>query len=294
MGVLKEGPWIIRSQPIFLSEWLPSMKLEKKEVTRVQVWVKIHEVPIAAYTEDGLSMITTAIGEPKHLDSYTASMCIDNWGRSSYARALTELSADKELKEELTLAIPELEGEGFIKETMYIEYEWCPIRCSGCCAFGHSDESCPKQLQKPTNIVSQNQDRKLVMPGNRKGKEVPRVDADGFTGVHSRKVARKGDIQINKPKTKYEYGPISVKRTEETKSKPLGDIFTSRNPFEVLNDINTDRGQSSKSASGDLEDSDEEEVIEIFNETDGFLMEGTDNSERNKGASTPSTQVSNG
>ncbi|XP_022013821.1 uncharacterized protein LOC110913288 [Helianthus annuus] len=262
MDVLKEGPWIIRSQPIFLNEWSPSMKLEKKEVTKVQVWVKIHEVPLAAYREDGLNMIATTIGEPKHLDSYTASMCIDSWGRSSYARALVELSAEKDLKEEITLAIPVLEGEGFIKETMYVEYEWCPLRCSGCCVFGHSDDMCPKKPRKPMSSVNHEQGGNPVKQGSRKGKEVVKVDADGFSGVHSKKVARKGGIQINKPKSKFEYRP----------------------------EVNVDKGQSSKSAGGGNVDSEEDEVMEGYSEMDEFLMEGT---HRVKGASTPSPDVSN-
>ncbi|XP_022007408.1 uncharacterized protein LOC110906609 [Helianthus annuus] len=159
MNVLKDGPWIIKSQPLFLNNWTPTTKLEKKEVKKVQVWVKIHEVPIAAYTEDGLSLIAMTLGEPKMLDSFTASMCTDSWGRSSYARALIEILADKEMREEVTIAIPEPEGEGFVKVTMYVEYEWSPYRCAKCCVFGHSNEMCPKQPLKESKIRYESQKR---------------------------------------------------------------------------------------------------------------------------------------
>ncbi|XP_022015018.1 uncharacterized protein LOC110914536 [Helianthus annuus] len=152
LNFLKEGPWIIRSQPMFLHIWSPTYKLEKKEVKKLQVWVKIHDVPIAAYTEDGLSMIATAIGEPKMLDTYTSSMCTDNWGRSSYVRALVEISAENGFKEEIVIAVPELEGEGFSKVILSVEYEWSPLRCAHCKVFGHSDDSCPRQPRRAPKV----------------------------------------------------------------------------------------------------------------------------------------------
>lgn len=94
LAVLEGGPWVIRSKPIFLNVWSPMAKLVKEDIRKVVVWVKIHDVPIAAYTDDGLSMIATKLGSPKLLETYTSNMCTDAWGRSSYARALIEISAD--------------------------------------------------------------------------------------------------------------------------------------------------------------------------------------------------------
>lgn len=127
-AVLEEGPWLIRNVPIFLNIWNLSVVLKKDEVTKVAVWVKIHNVPIVAYTDDGLSMIATKIGTPKLLDTFTTQMCNSSWGRSSFARAMIEISAEKEIKEEISIAIPELDGDGYRKESMLVEYEWKPLR----------------------------------------------------------------------------------------------------------------------------------------------------------------------
>ncbi|XP_022014955.1 uncharacterized protein LOC110914476 [Helianthus annuus] len=236
MVVLKEGPWVIRSQPLFLCEWSPNTKLVKKEVKNEQLWVRIHDVPLAAYTEDGLSLIVTAIGVPKLLDSYTTSMCMDSWGRSSYARALIEVSADKELKKETTMAIPKLDGDGYVKETMYVEYEWNPHRCSHCCVFGHSNDQCPS-LQK--NVVKDDKSRKPPVQGRGSGKK-PMVDEEGYMGVQAK----------------------------------------------------CREGQCSKDAGGEQEDSEDEEVVEVYNETGEFIMEGTHKS-ATKGTRTPNPLVSN-
>ncbi|GJZ12327.1 hypothetical protein Tco_0547557 [Tanacetum coccineum] len=55
------------------------------------------------------------------LDSYTCSMCINSWGRSSFARCLIEVKADDVLKESITMGIPLTDGSGFSKETVRVE-----------------------------------------------------------------------------------------------------------------------------------------------------------------------------
>nr|GEV59815.1 hypothetical protein [Tanacetum cinerariifolium] len=63
--VLEKGSWMIRNQPLILTKWAPNLELAKDAVTKVPVWVKIHKVPVVAYSEDGLSMIASQIGKPK-------------------------------------------------------------------------------------------------------------------------------------------------------------------------------------------------------------------------------------
>ncbi|XP_021971342.1 uncharacterized protein LOC110866501 [Helianthus annuus] len=272
--VLTAGPWIIRSQPLFLEVWSLSIKLEKREVKKVQVWVKFHEVPLATYTEDGLSLIATTIGEPKALDSFTTSMCVDMWGRSSFARALVEISADTDLKEELTIAVPCLDGDGFVKEKIYVDYEWCPHRCGRCCVFGHNADSCPLQSSKVSKDKPQQSkfpgyDKKMKQPIQDGGpsKRQPIVDEDGYTTVQAEG---------------YKQGNETVEN------------FVSSNPFDVLNDTVPDNNVgSSKGRDGGVQDSDDEEVIEGYNEMDEFMMEGTRKA-GNTGASTPDPLVSNG
>nr|GEV67231.1 zinc knuckle CX2CX4HX4C [Tanacetum cinerariifolium] len=76
------------------------------EVKKAPVWIKLHHVPIVAYSKIGLSLITTQLGKPIMLDSYTSSMCLSSWGKSTYARALIEVSAENELLDSLVIAIP--------------------------------------------------------------------------------------------------------------------------------------------------------------------------------------------
>ncbi|XP_022030438.1 uncharacterized protein LOC110931350 [Helianthus annuus] len=61
------------------------------------------------------------------------------------------------------MAIPNPNGDGFIKETMYVEYEWNPLRCLTCCVFGHSNDSC---LKNPRKAVSSANQKNVRQPGN--------------------------------------------------------------------------------------------------------------------------------
>nr|GEZ37921.1 hypothetical protein [Tanacetum cinerariifolium] len=60
----------------------------------------MYNVPVLAYSEDGLSLLATQIGKPIMLDAFTSSMCMESWGRISFARALIEIDVAVGLKKE--------------------------------------------------------------------------------------------------------------------------------------------------------------------------------------------------
>ncbi|GKA80148.1 zinc knuckle CX2CX4HX4C containing protein [Tanacetum coccineum] len=90
-AVLEGCPWLICKSPINLKKWLMDTRLLKEELTRILIWVKLHDVPIQVFEEDDISLISSFIGKPVMLDSYTNSMCNDSWGRSSFARCLIKV-----------------------------------------------------------------------------------------------------------------------------------------------------------------------------------------------------------
>nr|XP_043611677.1 uncharacterized protein LOC122583323 [Erigeron canadensis] len=161
LQVLEKGPWMIRSIPIFLNEWNPNVSLAKVDMTNVPVRVKLYDVPLAAYTEDGLSMLASKLGQPILLDTYTSHMCVNSWGRHSYARALIEIDATRGFKENLVIGIPNVNGEGFSKETVSIEYEWRPPHCTHCNVFGHKDNNCPMQVKNSEKLKNNARDSNI-------------------------------------------------------------------------------------------------------------------------------------
>ena len=198
--VLEEGPWMIRNIPIILKPWTMDTNLLKEDLTRVPVWVKLHDVPMAVFSEDGLSLIATKIGTPIMLDSFTTTMCLESWGRCSFARALIEVNSETDLKNTLVIGVPLLNGKGHTKETIRVEYEWKPPRCDTCKIFGHSCEQCPKKVTSTPNVVE--------------------TDADGFKTVGNKRnsgksVAPKGGMKVGQ---KFQYQPKGASTTQNVAS----------------------------------------------------------------------------
>jgi hypothetical protein len=308
--VLEGGPWMIRNRPLFLNIWNPASKLKKDDIKEVSVWVKLHDVPLTAYTEDGLSMIATKVGKPILLDSYTETMCCENWGRSSYARALIQISALHDFTDSIALAIPNLEDNTYNVETIKVEYEWKPPRCNACCIFGHLSSVCPKTtVQIP-----------LPVPNNSNN-----VDGDGFTKVQGKKAAKKHGFQVQSQKSKLVYRPVLVRSHETPGTSSSGTVSVQHaaqisgtvpvatkpdtapsaprisvkktvqtsNPFAVLaDDANDTEILSDASGKNVSVEEDDDDVEEVYNETSMFFTSGTHSNVQ--GASTPSPMVSNG
>ncbi|GJR31826.1 hypothetical protein Tco_1108058 [Tanacetum coccineum] len=253
--VLEKGPWMIRKSPIFLNKWSPSVSLKKGEVTKVPVWVKLYNVPVLAYSEDGLSLIATQIGKPIMLDTFTSSMCVESWGQISFARALIEISAHSVLKKEVPMAISDDEGDGYTKEVIRVVYEWKPPHCVNCQSFGHDPNLCPKLVRKKIPKTSAMDVKANTMEEN----------DDDFVEVKSQKKKKGADsrsfggLRLNKPNSKVIWqqkkgvdakgGSNSASPSVSTNDNEKGNgcskpDLNSPNPFDVLNVEGEEMGDS--------------------------------------------------
>ncbi|GJX93820.1 retrotransposon protein, putative, ty1-copia subclass [Tanacetum coccineum] len=122
-AMLENGPWFVRNNPLILKKWHPDENQLKKDVNIVPVCVKLYSVPVTAFSKDGLSAITTKLGTPLMIDSYTSDMCMQSWGRSSYVRFMIKLRADVELKDNIVVAMPKITKEGHYTCNVRVEYE---------------------------------------------------------------------------------------------------------------------------------------------------------------------------
>lgn len=228
-------------------------------------------------------MLASKIGIPKHLDTFTSSMCLDALGRSSYARALIEIFALNDFKSELTIAIPDLDEEGYSKETVSIEYEWMPSRCSHCNVFGHENKEFPKQPKMEPKPQVQ-----------------ARKDEDGFTIASGKRVTKKGGVAISSQHKRFEYWPIgNNKATSSSKPSSASVKPTSTtNRYDALNSTKSDdngaRVNYAEYVACDKEQivvgSENEDVKDVNDQTADYIMEGTST----KGAPIPSNVVING
>ncbi|GKB70533.1 hypothetical protein Tco_0931945 [Tanacetum coccineum] len=60
-AMLENGLWFIRNHPLILKKWKLDVNLLKEDVGNVPVWVKLHGITVAAFSEDGLSAIATKL-----------------------------------------------------------------------------------------------------------------------------------------------------------------------------------------------------------------------------------------
>ncbi|GJU38837.1 hypothetical protein Tco_1191794 [Tanacetum coccineum] len=95
-----------------------------------EVWVKFHDVLLVAYTSDGLSLIAS---NPNDADSFTNSMCLESWA------IIWGYSGSN------------IEGSGYTKETIHVEYEWEPPRCSKGRSSGADDDGFIKVKNKKSS-----------------------------------------------------------------------------------------------------------------------------------------------
>ncbi|GJS56483.1 zinc knuckle CX2CX4HX4C containing protein [Tanacetum coccineum] len=208
-SVMESGPWLVRGVPLILNIWNQNSELKKDAIKSAPLWVKLHHVPIVAYSEIGLSLITTQLGKPIMLDSYTSNMCLSSWRRNTYARALVEFSAEEELKNSIVIAIPLINGKGHTLASIDVEYEWNPPRCNTCKVFDHVNDKCPKnpKVDAPTKAVN-----------------------DGFTVVTKRKLRKKQQnkqvegVRLSKPALNLQYRKVdkdvTAKKSDILNAKP--------------------------------------------------------------------------
>ncbi|GKC48241.1 RNA-directed DNA polymerase, eukaryota, reverse transcriptase zinc-binding domain protein [Tanacetum coccineum] len=192
--------------------------MHPEDVGTVPVWVKLHGVPVTAFSEDGLSAIVTKLGTPLMFDFYTSDMCMQSLGRSSFARVMIELRADVELKDHIVVVMPKITREGHYTCNVRVEYEWKPLRCLSCKVFGHIHEECPKNTGAG--------EKKTVKKPSKTSRGVPVGPKMTF-------------------KSQKEYRPVtrmpnaSSSGNKKKGVEPTIEVSNS-NPFDVLNSVDND------------------------------------------------------
>ncbi|KAJ9536685.1 hypothetical protein OSB04_un000158 [Centaurea solstitialis] len=205
--VVEQGPLFIRDAPLFVFRWDPSKGLSKPVHTSCPLWVKLHDIPLAAFNVEGIGRIASVLGVPKQMDSATAAMCDKSWGRPGFAKVLVDTWATGDLKREIDVEVPSLQGEDSAVVKVRVEYIWEPAQCNHCMVFGHKKSGCAKAIVDSSNKLK------------------PKLrDDDGFTRVTKKQWVPKANVG--------ESSSVAVT------SKPVdsGELPTS-NPFDVLEDL---------------------------------------------------------
>ncbi|PWA91582.1 hypothetical protein CTI12_AA007890 [Artemisia annua] len=148
-------------------KWSPDMNMQKVEPSKMPVWVKMVDIPLEAWSVEGISALASSIGMPFLMDTVTAAMCHKGMGNLGYARVLVEIPAEKGLKK--SIEIQYRDKNQCVKGTKSVQvvYDWIPHVCEHCKVFGHSYLRCSKRPKSAeelendakgnSNVVNENQ-----------------------------------------------------------------------------------------------------------------------------------------
>nr|GEU91596.1 reverse transcriptase domain-containing protein [Tanacetum cinerariifolium] len=197
------------------------------------------------------------------------------------------------IEAEVSTAIPNEDGDGYIKEVVRVENEWKPPHCVDCQSFGHDTLSCPKRIVKEVPKSSVKVAKATAMDD----------DDDGFTEVKSRKKNKGynfGGIKLNKPKSTVMWQKKKGVNAKSNTTSPSGSSnsggkdkgvsnpgLNTSNSFDVLNVDGDDMGDSgtqpkvSEQVSSDLNEN-RKEISQPSSSNSGF-----GNGSKDKGVSSP-------
>nr|GEU61816.1 hypothetical protein [Tanacetum cinerariifolium] len=211
---------------------------------------------------------------------------IPSWGRISFARPLIEIYATVGLKKEVSMAIPDEEGGGYIKE---VEVPKSSVKFAKATAMDEDDDGFTEEVPKSSVKVA----KATAMD----------EDDDGFTEVKSRKKnkgANFGGIKLNKPKSTVMWQKKKGIDAKSNTTSPSGSsnsggkdkgvsnpVLNTPNAFDVLNVDGDDMGDSgtqpkvSEQVSSDLNEN-RKEMSQPSSSNSGF-----GNGSKDKGVSSP-------
>nr|GEX81926.1 RNA-directed DNA polymerase, eukaryota, reverse transcriptase zinc-binding domain protein [Tanacetum cinerariifolium] len=84
-------------------KWNIDMCLNKAEPKRIPVWVKLVNVPMEAWSVNGINALASSIGKPIIMDEVTTKMCVIGVGRIGFARVLVEIDVEKGIKAKIEI-----------------------------------------------------------------------------------------------------------------------------------------------------------------------------------------------
>ncbi|KAL9236160.1 hypothetical protein vseg_010861 [Gypsophila vaccaria] len=143
--VLQSGYQLFDNKPMIVKPWTPQAALVKEDVKTVPTWVRLRDLEHKFWGEACLHKITGLVGTPVRVDEATIQKT-----RLGFARILTEVEVGQVLPD-----VIEFEDELGYNQEIKVEYEWKPVKCQKCSAYGHEGANCRRGITKPPRVWKQ-------------------------------------------------------------------------------------------------------------------------------------------
>ncbi|GJZ17124.1 RNA-directed DNA polymerase, eukaryota, reverse transcriptase zinc-binding domain protein [Tanacetum coccineum] len=136
--VLELGPWMVHNKPLFLRKWDPTIGMENIELTKIPLWVSMVNVPLEAWSTEGISALASSLGRPIIMDNMTTKRCKLGEGRMDFARVLMEFDVNKGLNEDIEIQYRDKNNNVKGSKHVKVKYAWKPESCSHCNVWSQS------------------------------------------------------------------------------------------------------------------------------------------------------------
>lgn len=240
--VLQIGYWQAGNCAFSVFPWSPEASLEMPELTSAPTWAILKNVPPQMYSLDGISVITSAIGEPLHTEK---------------SRLDPFHFGDTKVKVEICLDSPP-PSTIIVKDAqentvrVNVTYPRLPPKCCNCDRFGHLLIRCPKPLLNinkadkvhsvfvPSGVavaktkISLAPDEVAMDPGALIEKEIQPQEKEVTTiPLMSRTIMESSQIMCPASKPARKVRTRSKSRTRGRSTPPVSIVARRKNEFEV-------------------------------------------------------------
>ncbi|KAL5549111.1 hypothetical protein UlMin_004342 [Ulmus minor] len=131
--VLNNGPWNLFKNLIMFAEVDETTKITELSFTMLEVWIQVHNIPLACMNQSCAERIGNLIGTFTEVATRLKREC---WGR--FMRIQVSIDISKPLERLLCLSL----GTGLELETLLLMYERIPTFCHQCGILGHLVRDC--------------------------------------------------------------------------------------------------------------------------------------------------------
>jgi hypothetical protein len=141
--IVRRGMWNIAGLPMIVAKWSPIKEEAQPEIKTMPLWVTVKNVPHSMFSWDGLSFITSSVGNPIRLHPET-ELCT----KFDEAKVFVEVNLSQDVPKCHRFKIEE-------EKDVIVEfiYPWLPPKCTCCSKWGHLVDVCVSKLKPPALVI---------------------------------------------------------------------------------------------------------------------------------------------
>ncbi|GJY04818.1 zinc finger, CCHC-type containing protein [Tanacetum coccineum] len=218
----------------------PTIGMEKVEQTKVPLWVTLVNLPMEAWSTEGISALASSLGKPLIMDNITARRCQYGEGRLDFARVLVEFDVIKRCKDKIEVQYIDSNNNVKGLKQVKMEYAWKPKVCSHCHVFGHSFENCTKRVKSIEEIE---RDAKREEDLVRQRIEENKKKMNYGNGMENRSRSNKGEVWRKKDENDGKFNRQKNKGKQVNKKGQNEDKARNGNKYDILNGLGDDNDE---------------------------------------------------